>query len=81
MPKSKDLLLKGLGFDLEALGEEADAEIKEEKRSTMTEEQKVLDDISREILRLERDLTLPDNPKSQASRVERLTEFIEQKDF
>jgi hypothetical protein len=81
MPKGKELLLKGLGLDLEALEEEADAEIKQEKRSKMTEEQKILDDISREILRLERDLTLPDNPKSQASRVERLSEFIEQKDF
>ena len=74
MPESKASSLKGL---LQELNDE----VEEEKKSGLTDEQRKLDALAREILLLERDLTLPDRRISESARIDRLMNFIEEKDF
>ena len=56
-------------------------EIDEEKRDAMKPEDQRLDEVAREILRLERDMTVPGSPSSDSVRAERLMRFIEEQDF
>jgi hypothetical protein len=70
---------------LEALLREAevaaDKDIKNEQAAAMSTEELALADIARKILRLERDMTMPGNASSKASRIERLSKFIEEENF
>lgn len=60
---------------------ELDQEIEGDKSRTMKADEKKLDELAREILRLERDMTLPGSGSPETVRVERLMHFIESKDF
>lgn len=63
--------------ELAEIGEEVDAE----KRAAMKPTDQRLDDVAREILRLQRDMTVPGSPSSEGVRLERLMRFIEEREF
>ena len=67
--------------DLKALFGELDEEIESEKLSSMSAEERNMDELAKEILRLERDMTIPGSPMPDGTRIERLTRFIEDKEF
>ena len=67
--------------DLKALFGELDEEIESEKLSSMLAEERHMDELAKEILRLERDMTIPGSPMPDGTRIERLTRFIEDKEF
>ena len=67
--------------DLKALFGELDEEIESEKLSSMSAEERNMDELAKEILRLERDMTIPGSPLPDGTRIERLTRFIEDKEF
>jgi len=69
--------LQGLDDLLNELNDEVD----EEHRAALKPADQLLDDVAREILRLERDLTVPGSPSSENVRVERLMNFIESREF
>lgn len=56
-------------------------EVEQEQRAAMSPEEVKLDAIAREILRLERDMTIPGSSATDSVRAERLMNFIESKDF
>lgn len=62
---------------LTQLGDEFEAE----RKSSLKPEEKLLEDIAREALRLERDMTIPGSALPVATRIDRLTRFISEKDF
>lgn len=64
----------------ELLGDIED-ELENELTSSMPKEDQILVDISRRLLRLERDMTMPGSATSETSRIERITKFIEEEDF
>jgi len=66
---------------LDALFNEISDEIDEEKLSALSPSDQRLDDVAREILRLERDMTVPGSPSSESVRTERLMSFIESREF
>lgn len=66
---------------LDALFSEISDEIDEEKLSALSPADQRLDDVAREILRLERDMTVPGSPSSESVRTERLMSFIESREF
>ena len=67
--------------DLKALFDELDEEIESEKLTLMSAEERNMDELAKEILRLERDMTIPGSPLPDGTRIERLTRFIEDKEF
>jgi len=67
----------GLGDLLNELNDE----VEEEKRAALKPADQRLDEVAREILRLERDLTVPGSPSSDSVRIERLMSFIEEREF
>lgn len=67
--------------DLKALFGELDEEIESEKLTSMSAEERNMDELAKEILRLERDMTIPGSPLPDGTRIERLTRFIEDKEF
>jgi hypothetical protein len=67
----------GLGDLLNELNDE----VEEEKRAALNPADQRLDEVAREILRLERDLTVPGSPSSDSVRIERLMSFIEEREF
>ena len=67
--------------DLKALFGELDEEIESEKLTLMSAEERNMDELAKEILRLERDMTIPGSPLPDGTRIERLTRFIEDKEF
>ncbi|MFT3821701.1 MAG: hypothetical protein QM750_29455 [Rubrivivax sp.] len=67
--------------DLSALFQALGDEVDEETVAALPKEEQVLETIARELLKLERDLTLPGAAQSEAARVDRLTQFIADKDF
>jgi hypothetical protein len=67
----------GLGDLLNELNDE----VEEEKRAALKPADQRLDEVAREILRLERDLTVPGSPSSDSVRIERLMTFIEEREF
>ncbi len=67
----------GLGDLLNELNDE----VEEEKRAALKPADQLLDEVAREILRLERDLTVPGSPSSDSVRIERLISFIEGQEF
>jgi hypothetical protein len=66
---------------LEDLLNELNDEVEEEKRAALKPADQRLDEVAREILRLERDLTVPGSPSSDSVRIERLMSFIEEREF
>ena len=60
---------------------ELNDEVEEEKRAALRPADQLLDEVAREILRLERDLTVPGSPSSDSVRIERLISFIESREF
>ena len=68
---------KNLATLLQELGQEVD----EDQTNGLTMEEKVLSDIARRILVLERDLTVTGSLASESARVERLRDFIEKETF
>ena len=66
---------------LEDLLNELNDEVEEEKRAALKPADQLLDEVAREILRLERDLTVPGSPSSDSVRIERLMRFIEEREF
>jgi hypothetical protein len=69
--------LQGLDDLLNELNDEVD----EENRAALKPADQRLDEVAREILRLERDLTVPGSPSSESVRIERLMNFIEDREF
>ena len=69
--------LQGLDDLLNELNDEVD----EESRAALKPADQRLDKVAREILRLERDLTVPGSPSSESVRIERLMNFIEGREF
>ena len=69
--------LQGLDDLLNELNDEVD----EENRAALKPADQRLDEVAREILRLERDLTVPGSPSSESVRIERLMNFIEGREF
>jgi hypothetical protein len=66
---------------LEDLLNELNDEVDEENRAALKPADQRLDEVAREILRLERDLTVPGSPSSENVRIERLMNFIEGREF
>ena len=67
--------------DMKALFGELDEEIESEMLSSMSAQERNMDGLAKEILRLERDMTIPGSPLPDGTRIERLTRFIEDKEF
>ena len=66
---------------LDGLLNELNDEVDEENRAALKPADQRLDEVAREILRLERDLTVPGSPSSESVRSERLMSFIEGREF
>jgi hypothetical protein len=62
---------------LSKLGDEVDAEL----RAELHPADQVLNAVARDILRLERDMTVPGSSSSDSVRIERLMRFIEDRNF
>lgn len=60
---------------------ELNGEVDEETRAALKPADQRLDEVAREILRLERDMTVPGSPSSESVRVERLMNFIAGREF
>ena len=67
--------------DLGGLLNELNDEVDKETRAALKPADQRLDEVAREILRLERDLTVPGSPSSESVRIERLMNFIEGREF
>jgi hypothetical protein len=67
------------GFD--ELCKQINSELEEEKDTAVRPDERRLYEVAREILRLERDLTVPGSPSSENVRIERLMNFIEGREF
>lgn len=76
-PVKKPNKLVGLSDYFNDAAKEVDQEIV----ASLPKEEQVLETIAREILKLERDLTLPGTGQSESARVDRLSQFIADKDF
>ena len=77
MPSTNGDKAKSIADILGDLGEE----VEREKLASLTNADRVMDELAKELLRLERDMTIPGNLMPDATRVERLTRFIEDKNF
>lgn len=69
--------VQGLDDLLSEISDEIDAE----QRAAMSPADQRIDDVSREILRLLRDMTVPGSPSSESVRLDRLMRFIEEREF
>lgn len=67
-------------IDKDLLNELAD-EIEAEKQDGMSESEKVLAEVARELLLLERDMFIPGRKQSDSVRVDRLGEVLKNRDF
>ena len=81
MTTSKGKKALGLEDFLSELADEAGDELDTEKRVTMKPADQRLDEIAREILRLQRDMTIPGSSSPDGVRLERLMRFIEEREF
>jgi hypothetical protein len=66
---------------VKALFEDIADELDDENFEKMTPADRMIEGVAREILRLERDMTIPGSSLSEAARVERLSKFIEERGF
>jgi hypothetical protein len=64
----------------ELMGELSD-EVESEAFAGMNPDQQKLETIAREMLKLEKDMTVPGSTQPDAVRVDRLMQFIEERDF
>ncbi len=78
MPNNKASSKKGSLADLLS---DINDEIEEEKFAVLSPDEQRLEKIARDILRLERDMTIPGNPKPDNVRIDNLMQFIEERDF
>lgn len=76
--KPKPLDLDELFEEIES---EVDDEIESERMRQLTPEELVLSQVASEILRLERDMTMPGRAVQDATRIERLKKFIDEAQF
>lgn len=60
---------------------EIDDELTREKEAAMSPAEKKLNDVARQLLQLERDLSVPGATSSDATRRERVLRFIENEEF
>jgi hypothetical protein len=67
-------------IDKDLLNELAN-EIETEKQAGLSESEKVLAEVARELLLLERDMLIPGKTQSDSVRVDRLAEILRNKDF
>lgn len=67
-------------IDKDLLNELAN-EIETEKQAVLSESEKVLAEVSRELLLLERDMLIPGKTQPDSIRVDRLGEILKNKDF
>lgn len=67
-------------IDKDLLNELAN-EIETEKQAGLSESEKVLAEVARELLLLERDMLIPGRTQSDSVRVDRLGEVLKNKDF
>ena len=81
MSNDKKANLSSLEALFGAVEDEADTELKNERAAAMPKGEQLLADVSRRMLRLERDMTMPGNASPAASRIERLSKFIEDENF
>jgi hypothetical protein len=77
MPNDK----KKAPTSLEALFGEINHEVNEERMQALPQEDQVLAEVARRMLRLERDMTMPGSQVQTPARVERLAKFIEEENF
>lgn len=66
---------------LQDLFGEIEDEVQAECEASMSQEDQRLAEIARRLLRLERDMTMLGTPTPAATRVERLSKFIEEERF
>ncbi len=78
MPNNKTNSRKGSLADLLS---DINEELEEEKFAELSPDEQKLETIARDILRLERDMTVPGNPKPDSVRIDSLMQFIEERDF
>lgn len=76
--KPKPLDLEELFDEIES---EVDDEIESERVSQLSPDELVLSQVASKILRLERDMTMPGKAVPDATRIERLTNFIDEAQF
>lgn len=76
--KPKPLDLDELFEEIES---EVDDEIESERLRQLTPDELVLSQVASEILRLERDMTMPGRAVQDSTRIERLTKFIDEAQF
>ena len=65
----------------EEIESEVDDEIESERLRQLTPDELVLSQVASEILRLERDMTMPGRAVQDSTRIERLTKFIDEAQF
>lgn len=65
----------------EEIESEVDDEIESERLRQLTPDELVLSQVASEILRLERDMTMPGRAVRDSTRIERLTKFIDEAQF
>lgn len=79
------MAIKPKPLDLDELFEEIESEVDDEIESErvrqLTPDELVLSQVASEILRLERDMTMPGRAVQDATRIERLTKFIDGAQF
>jgi hypothetical protein len=63
------------------LAAELEQEVETDKQAAMTEQERIMLDTLRDILSLNRAMTQPGSAVQDATRVERLTRFIEGRNF
>lgn len=67
--------------DLAAMLKDLSDEVESDAKAAMSETDRRLDEITREVLRLERDMTVPGSTSTESVRIERLMNFIEEREF
>ena len=66
---------------LDEIESEVDQEIASERMEQLSPQDRLLEKIASEILKLERDMTTPGRAVQDATRIERLAKFIEEAKF
>lgn len=77
---SKNKVLE-VGSILHELEKEVELEIESERIDQLSPRDRVLEKVASEILRLERDMTMPGQAVQDSTRIERLSKFIDEAEF
>jgi len=70
-----------IGSIFHELGKEVEQEIEADRLNQLSIEARKLEQVAKEILRLERDMTMPGRAVQDSTRIERLSKFIDEADF